>query len=153
MRIELLKSDLRNVALLAKEYREEITPSEADEAKHLQQLVEQGGKVAIYDKVFLDTVKGIKFVTHKQFEYFAKKMLDEFAVDGKEIMDIDTKKVELARKLLSPQEMSLLTFLFKLIVAEQKLGKDHDEKYREVDFSEIEPALDKFVDSVPEEAA
>jgi hypothetical protein len=150
MNVQPIKSYLRHVALLAKEYRENITPSEADEAKHLQQLVDRGGTVAVYDKLFLDTVRGIKLSTHKQLEYFAKKMLDEFAVEGKEVMDIDTKKVELARKLLSSQEMSLLRFLFELIVAEQKLGKDKGKKYREVDFSEIEPALDRFVDSVPE---
>lgn len=150
MNVKSVKSYLRHVALLAKEYRKKVTPSEDDEAKHLQKAVDLGNEVAVYDKLFLDTIRDIKQTVHRQFEYFSKKILDESAVDGKEVMDIDAKKVELARKLLSSQEMSLLRFLFELIVTEQKLGKDEQRKYREVNFNEIEPALDRFVDSVPE---
>ena len=145
MRIDFLKSNLRHIALLAKECREKITPLEALDVHHLQQTLEQGERVSTYDRTFLTAVSDIKRLIHQQLDFFSKKIINEFATDDKSVMDIDPEKVELARKLFSPQEMSLLTFLFKLIVTEQKLGKDDDERYREVAFSEIEPALDKFV--------
>lgn len=149
MRIDFLKSNLGHIVLLAKEYKEKITAREVSDIERLHQNLETQERISAYDREFLSAVRDIKCSILRQVEFFAKKMLDEFATDDKSIFEVDTEKVELARKLLTTKEMDVLGSVYKLIFTEQCLERDEDGKYRKVAFREIEPALDEFVDSVP----
>lgn len=148
MRIDSLKTNLRNIVLLAKEYNEKINTVESQDANRIKLAIKENKSVDNYDRHFLSVILDIKKTILRQIDYFAKKMLEEFAKSGQEELDIDPNKVEIARKELTSKEFNLLGALYTLQVYRQHLERDEKGNYREVKIVEIEPELDKFITSV-----
>ena len=145
MRIDPLKTNLRHVVLLAKEYSEKINGLESQDASRIKLAIKENMPVNNYDRHFLSTVLEIKEGILTQIDYFSKKILENFAKSGQRILDIDTDKVEDARKKLTSKEFNLLGALYTLQVHRQHLERDKKGNYREVKIVEIEPAVDKFI--------
>ena len=144
MRIESIQSHLRTVALLAKEYNAKINASEVQEIRRLESVINNGHRISKYERLFLKAVRDIKQTILEQIDFFAKKLVEQFAKYDEGRLDIDERKVAIARRCLSKDEFDLLGSLFKFQVYQQHLEKRRG-RYREVKITELEPELERFV--------
>ena len=148
MKINSLKANLRNIVLLAKEYKEKVSNSDFEEVKRIQEEIDSDYDdegINSFDRKFAEAVYDSTRITLKQIDYFSKKILDEFAKPDQEEFDIDKKKVEKARKNLSKEEFDVLGSLYQFQVNNHYLGVNKNGKYKEAKIKEIVPGLNKFV--------
>ncbi len=148
MKIDSIKTNLRNIVLLAKEYKEKVSSSDFQEARRIQEKVDANDydeEINPFEKSFLEAIHDITRTVLRQIDYFSKKILDEFAKPDRDIYDIDKKKVKKASKQLSKKEYELLGSLYEMQVNNHYKGVSRKGKYKEVDIEEIIPELNKFV--------
>ena len=141
MNINSVKANLRNIVLLTKEYREKVTASDLQTLEHVQET----------DKANPELVKevyGTAQTTLRQIDFFAKKILNEFALQNKKEFEIDYKHAKQARRRLSPDELHLLKYLYDMQTNHHYLGIDESGKYKQVKVEEIVPSLNEFTEKV-----
>ncbi|GEM_PF-5068093 len=146
MNVHPVKSCLRNIVLLAKEYKEITNGREREDINRIKNAVCNGGQISRYDKDFLGTVNGAKRNVLAQIDFFTKKLVCEFALPDELVINIDPLKVKFAMVNLSNYERNLLISILKFQVLQQHLEKDKKGKYRAVSIEEILPELDRFAD-------
>lgn len=146
MKIDLIKSYLRHIVLLAKEYKEITNENEREDIKRIQSTIHDEREVSKYDRDFLNAVNGTKNRILTQIDFFTKKLVCEFALPEQMVIDIDPNIVKIAKIGLSNSELNLLIAVLKFQVLQQHLEKNTNGEYRLVPLEEIVPKLDKFVD-------
>lgn len=120
MNVNSIKANLRNIVLLAKEYKECI--QEKDEISSTAQT------------------------TLKQVDFFSKRILSEFELRGKKEFEIDYNQAKKVRRKLSPDELYLLKYIYDMQINNHYLGIDEAGAYKEVKIEEIVTGLNEFVE-------
>ncbi len=152
MKIDSIKTNLRNIVLLAKEYKEKVSPLDFQEARRIQEKINNGDydeEISPFEKGFLEAIHDATRAVLRQIDYFSKKILDEFVKPDRDIYEVDKKKAKKARRKLSKQELEVLSSLYQMQVNNHYKGVNKKGKYKEVDIEEIVPELNKFVGKVP----
>lgn len=150
MQIDSIKTKLRHLVLLVKEYKDiRVTEEEEKEANRIQAKIDNKESINIYESQFLMAIWKIKRDILKELDYHSKKLLDEFELyeSKDEPMEIDERKVEFARKQLTKEEFDLLGSFYKLIVREQHLEKENKDGFPKVKIRDISSQLDEFLDT------
>lgn len=141
MKIDQVRSTLRHIVLLAREYKEKIPPSEANEIRRLRSNT--GEDLSRYDRQYLEAIEEIQQTILDQIEHFAKNLLDQFATKVKSTFDIDPNKVRYVRAQLTPNEIDLLGDLYEMQVQRQLY--EQDKKGKPVKAQDMEPKLSKLI--------
>ena len=119
MKIDSLKTSLRHLVLLAKEYKEKIPDSLNEEIAELERPVKSGFGLDEYDKQYLLELRDQRYQAEedlfKQLIYFTEKLLSEFSkpLNRGWQFEIDQEKVSEALKSLSKEEIELLYSLWE----------------------------------------
>ena len=129
MRIELIKSSLRNVKLLAKEYKEALPQDIEDEVNQLKIRISNRLRVDDYERQFLIDCRETKRNFFRQVLFWSVKLFNEIdnSVAISNIEHISQDKFDLVFKELSSEEMDLLglvwEFAFRIEEPEEPFEK------------------------------
>ena len=117
MKIDSIKTNLRNIVLLAEEYKEEVPNSLDKEIKETEVAIKNGRDLNEYDKQFFNTIQQYKRNTFEQIIYFAERVFLELAArekDGRYTRGfnseffIDKNKFNSLMKILPKDEAKLV---------------------------------------------
>lgn len=125
MKIDSIKTNLRNIFLLAREYREKISVSIDNEIKELTDVMKNHRDINEYDRQFYEAVMDDKKIFFEQIIYFAERILIELAKrkpTGELLwgynneLFFDAEKFKLVSKELTKDEVMLLEAAKELIL-------------------------------------
>ena len=154
MKIDVVRLNLANIVLLAKEYREKVPLSIDDEIKQLKgklKFKEEDG-VSSYDRKYLNDSKKERRKNRnhifKQIIYFTEKTLLQFGKKGSEPRAIETsqKKVDRAKKDLTKDEVNLLGAMYELYINLMNLQWYRLEEYKPKKVRELKQVFMKMID-------
>ena len=152
MRIDLVRQGLRNVVLLAREYREQkVNDEEAKEVRRIEEKIDNKGSPNLYEQEFVMAIWEIKRTLLDEVIFHTARITDEFSLSETrdEPFEVDEKKVEFARASLNKEEFDLLCELLKLVIKHQHLEKEGEKEraFPKVKIRDISPCLEDFVNS------
>ena len=84
MKIDSIKTNLRNIVLLAEEYKEEVPNSLDKEIKETEVAIKNGRDLNEYDKQFFNTIQQYKRNNFEQIIFFAERVFIELAAREKD---------------------------------------------------------------------
>ena len=147
MKVNILniRGNLKTIVLLGREYHEKVNPSEDEGARNILTKMHNGQEINQYERQFLQSVFEAKQVILNQINFFAKKLIDEFDVDGQLVLDIDQEKVDYILQKLTPYEKKILVFLYQLQVREQHLENPKKGVYKKLKIEDIDEDLSRLV--------
>lgn len=153
MKIDLLKTNLRHIVLLAKEYREKIPDSVDDEILKIENALGNDNEVSQYDRQYLYNAKQEKNTAdseiHKQIIYFAEKILMTFTKPFARCyrIEIDDRKLDEAIKHLSKDEIRLLLSVFELYSRIEEVDCERTAKSQIKPIAKfLKPEIEKIID-------
>lgn len=152
MKIETIKSNLRNIVLLAKEHKEKIPDSVNIEIAEMETAIRNGNGLNQYERRYYRTLKQEKHKAERdisqQLIYFVEATLCEFTKPGacSYILEFDDEKIDEARKNLSQEEINLLGELYELHCNLEELECYKKGVYRYSEVKELKPEINKLVD-------
>ena len=120
MEISAIKSNLKNIVLLAKEYKGEVPDSVAKEVANIGEAVENKQAINDYDRQFFNTIQSYRKNWLDQIVYFGERIFLELAQkdksgrysrDYKGVFVLDKTKVEEAIKKMTQDETALMEFM------------------------------------------
>ena len=125
MNIDLIKSSIRNIESLGREYRERIPEETEIEIDQLKSKIKSGYKISPYDKQFLADTRQIKRDIFKQVSFWAVKLFNEIdnSVGAHTIEYIDPSRVTLALKELPPKEGDFIGLAWELLFKIESPGE------------------------------
>ena len=138
MKIDSLKTNLRNIVLLAKEYKEEIPKHVQEEIKSIQTALKDKHEINEYDRQFFNATQEHRRKIFEQIIYFIEEVFMELAKrdpGGKSLWGrnheyiLDVNKFNSAMKALTKEESRLLESASNLIL--------HPEKFKLGDFESV----------------
>ena len=124
MEISAIKSNLKNIVLLAKEYEKEVPDDLGKEVDEITRAVADKRTISDYDRQFYNTVQSYRKNWLEQAVYFGERIflelaqkdkLGRYAKDYKGALALDKTKIEEARKKLTPDENALIEFMNLII--------------------------------------
>lgn len=156
MKIDVVRANLENIVLLAKEYREKVPISIDDEIKQLKKEIkykqnEEEGSSS-YDRKYLENLKKERRKTRnhifQQIIYFTEKTLLQFGKKKSDPRGIETnqKKVDKAIKHLTKDEINLLGSLYDLYINLMNFQWYRLEKYKPEKVRELKSVFMKIID-------
>ncbi len=151
MKIDSLKTSLRHLVLLAKEYKEKIPDSSNEEISELEKPVESGLGLDEYSKQRLIDLRQEKRQNEedlfKQLVYFTEKLLSEFSKPFNRgwHFEIDQDKITEALKSLSGEEVQLLNSIWELYKGIEELECYKTGAYKPSEIKELKPEISKVM--------
>lgn len=147
MKIQPIRQDLKNIALLAKEYHEKLTPQEIADAQTLGKISDEEGELDFskFDRQFVNAVESIRKEILDQINFFLKRILLHLSKDGENVIYLDEKKSKKLRKKLTEPELHLLSGLFELQLQQQYASSKQNGKYKKIKAKYADPKLDKVL--------
>jgi hypothetical protein len=156
MKIDVVRLNLANIVLLAKEYREQVPVSIDDEIRQLKKELKYKEKEdensSSYDRKYLEDLKKDRRKSRnhifKQIIYFTEKTLLQFGRKGSEPRDIETnqKKVDSAKKDLTKDEINLLGALYELYINLMNFQWYRLEEYKPKKVRELKSIFMRLID-------
>lgn len=156
MKIDVVRSNLANIVLLAKEYREQVPVSIDDEIRQLKKEIKYKEKEDessnSFDRKYLNDLKKERRKSRnhifKQIIYFTEKTLLQFGEKGSEPRAIETsqKKVDRAKKDLTKDEINLLGALYELYINLMNFQWYRLEKYKPKKVRELKSVFMRLID-------
>ena len=136
MRIDYIKANLKNIVLLAKEYKEKIPDHLSQEMQKIDDVVSREHTVSEYDKQFYINVQREKIPIFNQIVYFGKEilLLLSKSLDRKRIIEIDWDKVHELKNCLSNRQLNVISKMLEILLIpenEKCENEDSDEKQLE----------------------
>ena len=153
MKPETIKSNLRHIVLLAKEYKEKIPDSINNEIIQLQTAIRNGDGLNKYDRNYYHSLRKEKHKierdTYQQIIYFAEKILLQLTkpLARSFIIDFDQEKIDAVLKELSKEEGNLLGTLYELQFNLEELECYKKGVYKHSEIKELKPEINKVMDS------
>ena len=151
MKIDLLKTNLRHLVLLAKEYKEKLPDSLNEEITNLEEPVKSGLGLDEYNKQRLLQLRDERYQAEedlfKQVVYFAEKILCGFSetLDRGWHFKIDQEKVAETLKHLSKEEIELLSSIWELHKNIEELECYKKGVYKHSEVEELKPEISKVM--------
>ena len=153
MKIDLLKTGLRQLVLITKEYKEKIPDSFNEEIQELEKPVKSGLGIDTYDKQCLLQLKDERDQAEKdlfkQLIYFTEKILCGLSKPFSRgfHFEIDHEKVREALKSLSQKEVELLSSLWEFHKSIEGLDCYTKDVYKPSEVKELQPEISRVMES------
>ena len=153
MKIDLLKTHLKHLVSLVKEYKEKIPDSLNEEIQELEKPVKSGLGIDTYDKQYLLQLKDERYQAEedlfKQLIYFVEKILCELSKPFSRgfHFEIDPEKVREVIKSLSEKELELLSSLWEFHKSIEGLDCYTKDVYKPSEVKELQPEISRVMKS------
>lgn len=136
MLVDATKTYLKNIVLLAREYKEKIPGSDRCELKNIRDAYEGGNRISTYDGEFFNAVQEEKNKIYNQVIFWGENLLPCFTSPMARSFSFKLNQdyISCARKILSSQEFELLTLTIKILTMPERirsLNRDDEEKLLE----------------------
>jgi len=151
MKIDSLKTHLRHLVLLAKEYQEKVPDSLNEEIAELESPTKHGLEIDEYSRQRLTDLRQEIHQNEedlfKQLTYFGEKILCGFSKTlGRGFQfEIDRDKINEALKHLSKDEIGLLSALWEFHISIEELECYKKGTYNPSEVKELKPEIAKVM--------
>ena len=126
MRADLIKTNLRNIALITDCFRDKVSEEDKEEVRRIETFKKNHFGIDAYERRFLNEVNKIKLSFLRQIKHLADQIIKELAKPSDEL-SIDKQKAAIARKHLTQADTKLLLTLYDLETERRDLLLDNDD--------------------------
>ena len=150
VKVDLIKSCLRNICLISVDFKEQVTPEDVEEVRRLEKLMDERERFSPYENHFYYEILNRKMTTFSQIYFYTRQILHELAREhpgNEDDLDIDREKAKLVMKELSEKDIELLKTIYDFEFKVDILDPDFEDRKFLRKLKKVFPKMERLMDA------